>query len=430
MRIHRAKSLFGALGVSAGILCLPAPAQAQFTVSPTNLIQRPTLINGISQSVNSGNILFSTTPFNPNSDPGGLGLFAGLPGSSPITLDGWIQPTTTTGSNALNGIFGNRSNNSPLGGLLGGNNPLGNVLGGSGDTRGGDLISVIQGVISNIGKLSGNPLEFIAQLFQGNQSPLGESLAVVEDVLKQNQSEMGLPDLAQAKADVWKANTATNPYTALDLFQLKQGQVTSRATQSHTQTILGKEGQKLQLQGMQAVQRAIGGANQIVQTSGQVAQQTNQFAQQASQVAQVAAQVGQQSTQTAAQTTATAGKIKSAISTQDAIKGLGEQNSQLANILSGISNQMGSSANELSSVASELSGLSNQQAQAAVQLGQVAAINGDQAVSLRNLQVSSALSNANLHEMTELMHGKKRQESLEKEALVTLPAANPFILFK
>jgi hypothetical protein len=430
MRILQAKNLFGLLGIATGILYLPAPAQAQFTFSPTNRIQSPTLINGISQSINSGNIPFSTTPFNPNSDPGGLGLFSGLPGGSPIALDGWTQ-ATTAGPNALNDLFGSGATNSPIGGLLGGNNPLGNVLGGNGKAQGGgDLISIIQGVISNIGKLSSNPLEFIAQLFQGNQSPLGESLAVVEDALKKNQAEMGLPDLALAKADVWKANTATNPYTAIDLFHLKQGQVTSRATQSHAQTVLGKEGQKLQLQGMQAVQRAIEGANQVVQTSGQVAQQTNQFAQQASQVAQVAAQVGQQSTQTAAQTTATAGKIKSAISTQDAIKGMGEQNAQLANILSGISNQMGSSANELSSVASELSGLSNQQAQAAVQLGQVAAINGDQAVSLRNLQVSSALSNANLHEMSELMHGKKRQESLEKEALVTLPAANPFILFK
>jgi hypothetical protein len=429
MHTLRAKGVLGLI-IGTGIFVISAPVQAQ-SFAPSN-IPSSTSLNGIAGSINPGNIQFQPVPLNLGAE-GGIGIFSGLPVNTSITAGGWANPTQniTNGANPLGGLF----NANSIGGLLGNSNPLGGLLGG-GSGGGGDLLGNIQGLLGNLDRIAKDPLTFLVQILGGtnNQptptSTLPDALASIEAVLKRNKADMGLPDLAQAKLGVWETKPSDNPWSALDLFHLKQGQVVDRATQVSTQTVLGKEGQQLQKQGMQAVVAAIGGAKQVVAASGQVAQQSSQFAQQAGQVAQQAGQVGQQSTQSAGQITTTAGKIKSAISTQDAIKGLGEQNAQLGNILAGISNQLGLNSNQSSSMASELAGLSSQAAQTNGQLGEVAAISGDQAISLRNLQITGAITNANLNEVSSIMHGQKRQAALEKEAITTLPSVSPMILFR
>lgn len=376
------------------------------------------------------------------------GAFGGLP----ISTGGFAGGNPLGGLSGGNtdglfngGLFGGGTGSQLGGGFNGTNNPFGGLFGsGTGGQLGGgsggdsDLLRNIQGLLGNLDKIAKDPLAFISQFLDvaNNQqqqsattSTLPGVLAPVEDILKQTKAEMGLPDLAQAKLGVLETKTSANPWSALDLFHLKQGQVTDRATQVSTQTVLGKQGQQLQKKGMQDVVTSIGGAKQVLTTSGQVAQQTSQFAQQAGQVAQQAGQVGQQSTQASGQITTTAGEIKTAISTQDAIKGLGKQNAQMGSILAGISNQLGLGSNQSSSIASELAGLSNQTFQTNNQLGEVATIGGDQAISLRNLQVTGAVTNANLSEVSGIMHGQRRQEALEREALAVLPAVSPMILF-
>ncbi len=397
------------------------PAQAQLEFTATDVLT-------------PGNAAIGTG-FNP-AVPNPLGANAGG------LFGGLNIPSIGGGNNPLGGLLGGSSTN-PLGGLLGssGSNPLGGLFGGNsnalggiltggkgGPSAGGDLLSLIQGYIGQIGQLVQNPLQFLT-IFQ-DKPPLGESMAPVEQAIQANKGEMGLPDFAKANADALKAETPTAPFMALDPFRLKVGQVSSRSTLSHAQTILGKDGQQLQVKGMQAITKSIQSATGVVQGSTQTAGQVSKFAQQSGQVAQTTAQIGQQSSQTASQTTASAGKIKAAISTQDAVKGLGEQNAQISNIMAGVSNQLGGNSNQLSSVASELAGMSGQQAQAAQQLGEVAAISGDQAVSLRNLQVTGALSNVNLREMNQMMYGKQRRDALERQATAFLPSTGFFRLSK
>jgi hypothetical protein len=435
------------IGISLGMLLIQLPTQAQLTFAPTNVIQSPSVINGITGAVNPNNIQFQTIPLNPAASSG-LGVFSGLPTNSAISPGGWGNPNIGGLSNPLDGLFNSANSavgglfgNNGLGGILGGNSSLGGLLGGNSNALGGllggnnasasgnELIAVIQGYINQIGQLVQNPLGFLNIL--NEKLPLGDSLAHIEQAIQANKGGMGLPDLAKTKADAMKSQQRMSTgYQTIDIFHLSLGQVLNRTTQSHTQTILGKAGQDLQIQGMQAVQKSIGTANQAVQGSSQTASQVGQFAQQSGSVAQSTAQVAKTSSQTAQQTTASAGKIQKAISTQDAIKGLGEQNAQISNILAGLSNQMGGSSNQLSTVASELSGLSNQTAQAAQQIGQVAAISGDQAVSLRNLQVTGAITNANLNEMNQIQHGQQRRESLERQSYALLPAAGFFRLSK
>jgi hypothetical protein len=421
--------LIGTLGVQA----CPAQAQSSFNALSTNILTPPTFPSATGNA-QLPNIPLTIVPSN-GSAPTST-LFGGLRPTFTNPITGEILPAGDAANplsdrsggsaNPLGGLLGGGSNN-PLGGLFGGdgsNNPLGGILGGS---TGGDLVSTIQGFIGQITRLVQNPLEFL-NVLQG-QAPLGESLATVEQAIQTNKGAMGLPDLAKANADVMAADSANvSPYLAPDIFRLKIGQVSSRATISQAQTVLGREGQELQLKGMTAITKSIQTAGGVVPVAVQTAGQVGQFAQQSGKVAQTVAQTAQQSAQIASQTTASAGKIKAAISTQDAIKGLGEQNAQIANILSGVSGQMGGSSNQLSTVASELSGLSTQQAQASQQLGEVAAIGGDQAVSLRNLQVTGALSNVNLREMNQMMYGQQRRAALERQTHALLPTTGFFRL--
>jgi hypothetical protein len=409
--------LIGTLGVQA----CPAQAQSRFNALSTNILTPPTFPSATGNA-QLPNIPLTIVPSN-GSAPTST-LFGGLRPTFTNPITGEILPAGDA-ANPLSDRSGGSTN--PLGGLLGGgsNNPLSGILGGG--STGGDLVSTIQGFIGQITRLVQNPLEFL-NVLQG-QAPLGESLATVEQAIQTNKGAMGLPDLAKANADVMAADSANvSPYLAPDIFRLKIGQVSSRATISQAQTVLGREGQELQLKGMTAITKSIQTAGGVVPVAVQTAGQVGQFAQQSGKVAQTVAQTAQQSAQIASQTTASAGKIKAAISTQDAIKGLGEQNAQIANILSGVSGQMGGSSNQLSTVASELSGLSTQQAQASQQLGEVAAIGGDQAVSLRNLQVTGALSNVNLREMNQMMYGQQRRAALERQTHALLPTTGFFRL--
>jgi hypothetical protein len=444
--------LMGTLGVQA----FSAQAQSTLNSLSTNMLTPPTFPGG------AGNAQLPNIPLTIAPSRGSAStstLFGGLRPTFTNPITGEILPAGDAasprndllgrGTNPLGGLFGGDGSNNPLGGVLGGgggsanplgglfgvdgsNNPLGGILGGGGanslgGSTGSDLVSTIQGFIGQITRLVQNPLEFL-NVLQG-QAPLGESLAAVEQAIQTNKGSMGLPDLAKANADVMAADSANpSPYLAPDIFRLKVGQVSSRATISHAQTVLGREGQELQLKGMTAITKSIQTAGGVVPVAVQTAGQVAQFAQQSGKVAQTVAQSAQQNAQIASQTTASAGKIKAAISTQDAIKGLGEQNAQIANILSGVSGQMGGSSNQLSTVAAELSGLSTQQAQASQQLGEVAAIGGDQAVSLRNLQVTGALSNVNLREMNQMMYGQQRRAALERQTHALLPTTGFFRL--
>jgi hypothetical protein len=403
------------LTLAAAGFAWQAPAQAQLEFLSTAPFNSSTN-NAPSGSNPLGGLLGSSNPLG-----GLLGSSNPLGGISGGNLGGLFGSSNPLGGNSggdLSGLFGGGGGG--LGGLFGG----GNAGGGSAGGGSGDLTATIQGFINQIGQLAQNPLAAL-KILQG-QSPLGELLKPVEQAMQKNQGEMGLPDFRQASTEALKAEVEMGPLSGTDSFRLQTGQVSNRITLSQTQNLLGTEGQKLQIQGMKAIAKSIGTAGESAQGSAKTSGQVNQFAKQTGQVAQTNAQTSQQSTQAATQVKSAGAKIKAAISTQDAVKGLGTQNDEIARILAGISNQMGGSSNQLSSVASELSGLSQQESQTSAQLGEVAAISGDQAVSLRNLQVTGAVSNLNLREINQTQLGQQRRGAIERQTIATVPSLLPF----
>ena len=67
-------------------------------------------------------------------------------------------------------------------------------------------------------------------------------------------------------------------------------------------------------------------------------------------------------------------------------------------------------------VSSELSELSGQSAQQSGQLKEISAINGDQAVSLRSVQVGQAVANLNLSDINQGNQGDRQRRLLESQA--------------
>ena len=136
----------------------------------------------------------------------------------------------------------------------------------------------------------------------------------------------------------------------------------------------------------------------------------------ANQAGQAIVQVVQKSTSSASSVVSLGGKAKAAISTQDVVKFQAEQTGELANIMAGVSTQLGGASTELTSVASELSELSGQSAQQSGQLKELAAISGDQAVSLRSVQVGQAIGNQNLSDINQGNQGDRQRKLLESQA--------------
>ncbi|BAY59314.1 hypothetical protein NIES2135_61910 (plasmid) [Leptolyngbya boryana NIES-2135] len=257
------------------------------------------------------------------------------------------------------------------------------------------------------------------------QSQVGEYLKHIETAIQRNQGSLGLPDPSATRSDILNTSPQTTNIDGLYPAILEDGQITLRATNQFNQTILGGDAQKLHTQAMTSIAQSAADVGMISKNSLQVAQSVGQIAQGTQQFVQSSGQIAQTSMTQAGTVNTLAVRAKAAISTQDAIKFQAEQNGQIANILSGVSTQLAGHSSGLSSVATELSGISNQHGQASAQLEKIAAIQGDQAVSLRSIQVGTAVSIANLSDISQGMQGdRQRAEIARHDETASLTEAN------
>jgi hypothetical protein len=366
--------------------------------------------------------------FLPNSNSS-LGDLGGLFGNSnSISTPPFIG--NNGGSIDLGTLLGNRD---PIESLLGGitnggafgrDLNLGGLLGGNGGGNiGGDLVSILQSYLQKFIQMATNAIGLGGNGNDAATNPgLGDTLAHVEAAIKSNTGGLALPDVGQARVDALKgkpANLIVNtPFSGINLSTMQPGQITLRTTTAFNQTVLGKDAQERHLKAMDAIQKSMGGTNQISQGSTQIAGQVGQFSQQSGQVAQKLGAIAQTSSSSASNAVKLGQQAKSAISTQDVVKFQSQQYGELGNILAGVSNQLAGSSNQLAVVSSELAGLSSQSAQQAGQLKEVAAINGDQAVSLRSMQVGQAVANSNLSDLNQGQQGDRQRKLLEDQAEV------------
>ena len=338
------------------------------------------------------------------------------------------------GDPSAGGLFGGINGGNLGGGLL---NGVGGSSGGR-SSSGGDLVSLLQGYLQGFLKMAQNAIGEVVGGITGTGSPgnttsasgagtpkdpgLGETLSHVTAAMKTNTGGLGLPDyvksreeaIATAKTD--QNTAATIPFSGINLSTLQPGQIAFKTTFDFNNTVLGKEAQERHMKAMEAVVKSIGGVSQLSQASGQSAKKSAQASGQAIKAGQSVAQVAQKSTSTAATTVSLGSQAKAAISTQDVVKFQAQQTGELANIMAGVSTQLGGNSIQLSSVSSELSELSGQSAQQSGQLKEISAINGDQAVSLRSVQVGQAVANLNLSDINQGNQGDRQRRLLESQA--------------
>ena len=376
----------------------------------------------------------TTSGFNPAGSVPGFGNL-GLPdvgGSSDLgnllgNSGGLLGNTSSTGglfSGINGGSFGNTSN---LGGLLTG---IGNA---SSSSSGEDLASLLQGYIQGFLRMAQNAIGEVVGGITGTGSPgnsagipkdpgLGETLSHVTNAMKTNTGGLGLPDFVKSREDAIAGakndeNAAvTIPFSGINLSTLQPGQIAFKTTFDFNNTVLGKEAQERHVKAMDAVVKSIESVNQLSQASSQSAQKSAQASGQAIQAGQSVAQVAQKSASTASNVVSLGSQAKAAISTQDVVKLQAQQTGELANIMAGVSTQLGGNSIQLSSVASELSQLSGQSAEQSGQLKEISAINGDQAVSLRSVQVGQAVANLNLSDINQGNQGDRQRRLLESQA--------------
>ena len=358
-------------------------------------------------------------------DPGGGTDLGNLLGNSGGPL----------GNSSMGGLFGginggNLGNTSNLGGLL---NGIGSGSSSGGSSSGGDLASLLQSYLQGFLKMAQNAIGEVVGGITGTGSPgnsagmpkdpgLGETLSHVTTAMKTNTGSLGLPDFVKSREDAIAGakneqnSSAMIPFSGINLSTLQPGQIAFKTTFDFNNTVLGKEAQERHVKAMDAVLKSIGVVSQLSQASGQSAKKSAQASQQAIKAGQSVAQVAQKSTSTASTVVSLGSQAKAAISTQDVVKFQAQQTGELANIMAGVSTQLGGSSIQLSSVSSELSELSGQAAQQSGQLKEISAINGDQAVSLRSVQVGQAVANLNLSDINQGNQGDRQRRLLESQA--------------
>ena len=375
--------------------------------------------------------------------PGGFNPAGSVPGFGGLGLP---DPGGGTDLGNLLGNSGGPLGNSSMGGLFGGINGgnlgntsnLGGLLNGigSGSSSGGDLVSLLQSYLQGFLKMAQNAIGEVVGGITGTGSPgsntasagmpkdpgLGETLSHVTTAMKTNTGGLGLPDFVKSREDAIAGakneqnSSAMIPFSGINLSTLQPGQIAFKTTFDFNNTVLGKEAQERHVKAMDAVLKSIAGVSQLSQASSQSAKKSAQASQQAIQAGQSVAQVAQKSTSTASTVVSLGSQAKAAISTQDVVKFQAQQTGELANIMAGVSTQLGGNSIQLSSVSSELSELSGQAAQQSGQLKEISAINGDQAVSLRSVQVGQAVANLNLSDINQGNQGDRQRRLLESQA--------------
>lgn len=305
---------------------------------------------------------------------------------------------------------------------------ISDVTGTVGDATG--TINSVRGVLSTIenfpgqlkDKLSSAANKLLATL-KGSDARLGNptypdldaqiipSLVLVKQAISQNTGQLGVPDPAKTQAQILQ-NLPTLPNGNINPIVLVSGQVTMRATDKGTDLVLGVQGQQEHADAFKDVIDASDFMSLLSQSSDTTAQAVLQTASKVSTVAQASGQSAQNSTVTATTLKSQAAQIKAATSTQDAVKGLADQNASLGTILANQSVQSMHNATGLVGISGELSGISNQTAQSGQQLNQIGTILSDQDKTLRGIEVQNAIGNLNLSQLAESDQGRLQQAAM------------------
>ncbi|MBD2179407.1 hypothetical protein H6F42_21040 [Pseudanabaena sp. FACHB-1998] len=247
---------------------------------------------------------------------------------------------------------------------------------------------------------------------------LGQYLPQVQAAITESIGLLGLPDPSKAKAEVLAQIKGAFNSAGLNDTLLNQGVVTSAITNTSIQNVLGEEGQtrlKKTLEDMLVNAQTVGQLSLNTETG---AANSNVIADVSQQIAANSVTFAQNSLSRSQQVDGLSQQAQAALSTQDVLKIVAQQNAGNSAILANIASQFGNNANQVGNVANQLGLLSEQNSQVAEQNSQRAQIDAQQlALQVQQTQ-QGATSLLNLDQINASLKGDRQDRLIERNSTV------------
>jgi tRNA nucleotidyltransferase/poly(A) polymerase len=247
---------------------------------------------------------------------------------------------------------------------------------------------------------------------------LGQYLPQVQAAITESIGLLGLPDPSKAEAEVLAQIKGAFNSAGLNDTLLNQGVVTSAITNTSIQNVLGEEGQarlKKTLEDMLVNAQNVG---QLSLNTATGAETSKAIAEVSQQIAANSVTFAQNSLARSQQIDGLSQQAQAALSTQDVLKIVAQQNAGNSAILANIASQFGNNANQVGNVASQLGQLSEQNSQVAEQNSQRAQIDAQQlALQVQQTQ-QGATSLLNLDQINASLKGDRQDRLIERNSTV------------
>jgi hypothetical protein len=247
---------------------------------------------------------------------------------------------------------------------------------------------------------------------------LGQYLPQVQAAITESIGQLGLPDPSKAEAEVLAQIKGAFNSAGLNDTLLNQGLVTSAITNSSIQNVLGEDGQarlKKTLEDMLVNAQNVG---QLSLNTATGASNSNAVADISQQIAANSVTFAQNSLSRSQQVDSLSQQAQAALSTQDVLKIVAQQNAGNSAILANIASQFGNNANQVGNVANQLGQLSEQNSQVAEQNSQRAQIDAQQlALQVQQTQ-QGATSLLNLDQINASLKGDRQDRLIERNSTV------------
>jgi tRNA nucleotidyltransferase/poly(A) polymerase len=247
---------------------------------------------------------------------------------------------------------------------------------------------------------------------------LGQYLPQVQAAITESIGLLGLPDPSKAEAEVLAQIKGAFNSAGLNDTLLNQGVVTSAITNTSIQNVLGEEGQarlKKTLEDMLVNAQNVG---QLSLNTATGAETSKAIAEVSQQIAANSVTFAQNSLARSQQIDGLSQQAQAALSTQDVLKIVAQQNAGNSAILANIASQFGNNASQVGNVASQLGQLSEQNSQVAEQNSQRAQIDAQQ-LSLQVQQTQQgATSLLNLDQINASLKGDRQDRLIERNSTV------------
>ncbi len=288
------------------------------------------------------------------------------------------------------------------------------------DLNSGQLLQNVEGLPNEIaGVLNGYLKRFTSirsEISPELDKELGSYLGYVRTAMDESIGVLNIADPWKTRTGILSRSPDSSTVSGLTPTTVDNALGVSLLTTAFNQTILSQDAQNDHQAAMQGIIKSIQNNDLFASRSLGLEKNALQSSQSVTTASNASQQSYQNSTQRSTQSATLSESAKKATSTQDAVKFLAQQNVETSGILSNQSNQLAQAAVQTAGLSRGLVTLSSQSTVHSKQLKELSALSGDQAVSLRSIQLSSAVSNLNLDQISKALRAEQQVRDYQRNS--------------